>query len=299
VTAADRSGAAGGPAILSVQSWVAYGHVGNAGVAFPLQRLGAEPWVVNTVQFSNHPGYGAFRGAALPAAEIGAVLEGIAALGVLVRCAALLSGYLGEAATGPAVLAGVAALRRANPAALYACDPVMGDIGPGIYVDPGIPPFMRAAAVPAADILTPNAFELGLLSGMPVATLDQAAAAALALRAAMRPAGPRTVLVTSVPLPDAVGLLVADAAGLFLLPTPRLDLAVHGAGDLVAALFMLHRLRGRAAAAAMAEAGSAVWNVIRHTAEAGARELLLVAAQAELVRPSRRFQPVALAAPPG
>ncbi|MBX9700789.1 MAG: pyridoxal kinase, partial [Acetobacteraceae bacterium] len=63
--------------ILSIQSWVAYGHVGNAAAVFPLQRLGAEVWAVHTVQFSNHPGHGQFRGAVLPPALIRDCVDGI------------------------------------------------------------------------------------------------------------------------------------------------------------------------------------------------------------------------------
>src|SRR6266852_8141933 len=92
------------PTVLSVQSRVAYGHVGNAASVFPLQRLGIEAWALDTVAFSNHTGHGRWRGSAVPAAVIADLFEGIAELGVLPRIDAVLSGYLGDAAIGPVLL---------------------------------------------------------------------------------------------------------------------------------------------------------------------------------------------------
>ncbi len=179
--------------ILSIQSWVAYGNVGNAASVFPLQRLGAEVWAVNTVEFSNHPGYGAWAGQVFTGAMVEAVIEGVAARGVLPGCDAVLSGYMGDAEVGEAILAAVAQVRAANPAALYCCDPVMGDAG-RLYVRAGIPELITARAVPAADILTPNQFELEYLTGSSIRSVADLLAAVEALRRQ----GPGTVLVTSV-----------------------------------------------------------------------------------------------------
>ncbi len=159
--------------ILSIQSWVAYGHVGNAAAVFPLQRLGAEVSAINTVEFSNHPGYGAVTGEVVPASRVKALLDGLDDRGALNHCDALLSGYLGEAATGDVVLEGVARLKAANHTAVWCCDPVIGDEGPGIYVRPGIADFFREQAVPAADLLTPNHFELQLLTGLACTTMAE------------------------------------------------------------------------------------------------------------------------------
>src|SRR6516225_7104471 len=169
--------------VLSMQSWVACGNVGNKAALFPLQRLGLETWSLNTVAFSNHTGYGKWRGAAVPASEIATLFEGIAELGVLSRCDAVLSGYLGEAEAGSVLLDIVAQVKQANPRALFACDPVMGDVGPGWYVRAGVPEFYRDRAVELADIMTPNRFELEWLTGSPVSTLAEAGAAAAALQA--------------------------------------------------------------------------------------------------------------------
>src|SRR5579885_2018792 len=182
------------PTVLSVQSRVAYGHVGNAASVFPLQRLGIEAWALDTVAFSNHTGHGKWRGAAVAAAEIAALFEGIAALGVLPQIDAVLSGYLGSAATGPVLIDIVARVRQANPRALFCCDPVIGDIDTGSYVTEGIAEFFRDQALALADIVTPNRFELEYLTGARIATIAEATRAAQALRAR----GPGVVLLTSL-----------------------------------------------------------------------------------------------------
>jgi pyridoxine kinase len=277
--------------ILSIQSWVAYGHVGNASAVFPLQRLGAEVWAINTVQFSNHTGYGAWTGTVATGAQVAALVDGIAARGVLGQCDAVLSGYMGDAAIGTAILDAAARVRAANPAALYCCDPVIGDSDTGPYVRPGIAEFMRDRAVPAADIATPNQFELEFLTGIACASLAATKRAVAALQAS----GPRRVLVTSLRTEatpaDVVEMLAADGPDCHLLRTPRLDIAVNGAGDAIAALFLFHVLRTGDTAAALAQAGSAVFGLLARTEAAGSREILTVAAQQEFITPSREFLP--------
>lgn len=287
----NRGRALAAGAILSIQSSVAYGHVGNSAAMFPLQRLGMEVWPVYTVQFSNHPGYGHRTGQVFTGAHVQDVVDGIAARGVLGGCRAVLSGYLGDAAVGQAVLHAVAAVRAANPAALYCCDPVIGDAGPGIYVQPAIPALLRDHCLAQADIATPNQFELELLTGRPAPTLPAMKAAVHALRATMRPGA--TVLVTSAALDDtpadAIDLVAVDGTGAWRLRTPRLPIAASGTGDTIAALFLFHRLQTGSTAAALEDAASATFGLLRRTLDAGSRELLTVAAQDEFVRPSRRF----------
>ncbi len=277
--------------ILSLQSWVAYGHVGNAAALFPLQRSGAEVIAVNTVQFSNHTGYGMWTGAALDGAAVQVLVDGIAAQGVLASVDAVLSGYLGDPAVLHAVLDAVDRVRAANPRALYCCDPVIGDIGPGVYVRPGVLDALRDRAIPAADVLTPNHFELATLTGLVVTTLAETVRAAQVLRQRMRPGA--TVLVTSMvvddTLADAVDMLAVSDAGSWRLRTPRLAIAVNGAGDVTAALFLLHTLRTRDLARALSAAGSAVYGLLRKTLHAGQRELAIVAAQDEFLTPSAWF----------
>ncbi|MFG1277573.1 pyridoxal kinase PdxY [Xanthobacter autotrophicus] len=275
--------------LLSIQSHVAYGHVGNASAVFPLQRLGVEVWAINTVQFSNHTGYGAWRGQVFDAAVIGDLVEGITERGVLPRCDGVLSGYMGSADIGAAILDAVARVKAANRNAAYCCDPVIGDVGRGIFVRPGIPELMRDLAVPAADVITPNQFELELLSGRTCAFLDDAIAACEALHAR----GPKVILVTSLNVaetpPDCIDLIASGPDGRFLVRTPRLAVSLNGAGDAIAALFFFHVQRTGSTAEAVSAAASSIYGVLERTEKAQSAELLLVEAQDEFVRPSRLF----------
>jgi pyridoxine kinase len=279
--------------ILSIQSWVAYGHVGNASAVFPLQRLGANVWAVNTVQFSNHTGYGAWKGDVFTGEQVGRVIEGIAERGVFAGCDAVLSGYMGDRGIGEAILAAVEQVKQANPGALYCCDPVIGDDDTGSYVRPGIDVFLRDQALRAADIITPNRFEAEWLSGMTCRTLADAKAVVARLQAMMAPDGARIVLVTSLRTEDtpddAIDMLAAEGDAVVRLRTPLHALNINGAGDAIAALFLFHRLRTGSVAAALAASGSAIHGVLKRTAAAGSREILTVAAQDEFVSPSELF----------
>jgi pyridoxine kinase len=279
--------------ILSIQSWVAYGHVGNASAVFPLQRLGAEVWAINTVQFSNHPGYGDWTGEVFSGSSVRALVQGIAARGALARCHAVLSGYMGNADIGEAIVDAVEQARAANPDAVYCCDPVIGDDGPGIYVRPGIAELIRDRAIPLADIATPNRFELEHLTGHSCATLDGAKRAVAALQRAMRPGGMRAILLTSLRTEETpagcLDLLAGEAGEFHLLRTPLLPSVANGAGDAIAALFLFHRMVTGSARTALENAGSAIHGLLARTAEAGSRELLTVQAQQEFVAPSRVF----------
>jgi pyridoxine kinase len=279
--------------ILSIQSWVAYGHVGNASAMFPLQRLGAEVWAINTVQFSNHTGYGHWTGDVFSGVQVRALVDGVAARGVLGTCDAVLSGYVGDAAIGEAILDAVAQVRGANPRALYCCDPVIGDDRDGIYVRPGIAEMLRDRMLPAADIATPNRFELDMLTGTACHTLDQAKASVAQVAARLHPGGPRCVLLTSLRTEttpdDATDMLVSEAGRFHLLRTPLLKVDVNGAGDAIAALFLFHRLHSGSEVVALEAAGSAIHGMLRLTEAAGSSEILTVAAQQEFVAPVTRF----------
>jgi pyridoxine kinase len=275
--------------ILSIQSHVAYGHVGNASAVFPMQRLGVEVWPVHTVQFSNHTGYGSWKGRVFDGPAIEELVEGIAERGVLERCDGVLSGYMGSADIGNAVLSAVARVRALNPRVLYCCDPVIGDVGRGVFVRPGIPEFMREQAVPAADIVTPNQFELDYLSGLATQTLADVKQAVAAVQAM----GPKVVLVTSVETQetpsDAIDLVAGEGGRFWRVRTPRLSLSVNGAGDAIAALFFVHYARARSAQGALAEASASIYGLLKRTEEAGSREILTIAAQDEFVSPTYRF----------
>ena len=276
--------------LLSIQSHVAYGHVGNASAVFPLQRLGAEVWPVHTVQFSNHTGYGAWRGQVFEAGLVRDVVAGIEERGVLPKCDGVLSGYMGDAAIGEAVLEAAAKVRAANGRAQYCCDPVIGDVGRGVFVRPGIPEFMRDRAVKAADVITPNQFELNYLSGSETTSLANTLQAIDKVHAT----GPKTILVTSVHIEDtpkaSIDLIASGAEGKFRLRTPLLEISVNGACDAIAALFFFHLLKTNSSAVALSNAASSIFGLMKRTKDANSREILLVAAQEEFADPSNRFR---------
>ena len=275
---------------LSIQSFVAYGHVGNSAATFPLQRLGHEVWPVPTVVFSNHTGYGAWRGPLLPPDDVRAVITGIAERGVLPTCDGVLSGYLGGPGICEVVVDAVAQVKAANPDATYTCDPVMGNATSGCFVDPAIPPIIREQVVPVADIITPNQFELGFLTDTEpddlASTLDSADAA--------RALGPTTVLVTSFLRPDrpddTIEMLAVTGDGAWSVRTPRLPMKANGSGDLTAALFTAHLKATGSPADALAATASSVYAVLLATLESGERELRIIAAQDAIADPDREFE---------
>lgn len=270
--------------VLAISSSVVLGHVGNSGAVFALRRLGHETWPIDTVVLSNHPAHGGFRGRVTPAAEIAELVRGLEERGVLAQCDAVLTGYLGAAEQGPAVLAAVAAVRAANPRARWLLDPVIGD--GRVYVKPGIADFLRDRAVPEADILTPNAFELEFLTGR---TAESTAAALQALDA-LRAMGRHRPLVvaTGLELRDqaegSLAMIAVDDAGAWRVTVPRLEHPAHGAGDVFAALLLGRLLRGDDTPAALAHAAAAVQAVIART-DRTAADLALIAAQDALESP--------------
>ncbi len=276
--------------VLSIQSHVAYGHVGNSAAVFPLQRMCVEVWPVHTVQFSNHTGYGKWRGEVFNASLIREVVGGIEQRGVLDECDGVLSGYVGSAEIGAAILDAVATVQRANPAVKYCCDPAIGDVGRGMFVRDGVAAFIKSKAVPAADIITPNQFELEYLANRKCKRLND-------VRTALKTVHdlrPRVIMVTSLHVEetpeDAVDLLASDSNTCFRVRTPRLPQKMNGAGDVIAALFFAHFLRSGRIDEALSKSASAVFGLLTKTAEAGTPELQLVSAQDEFVNPSRTFE---------
>ena len=277
--------------ILSIQSSVAYGHVGNSAAVFPLQRLGHEVWPVLTVHFSNHTGYGAWRGPLLAATDVADVIAGMDDRGVLGEADAVLSGYQGDPAVGGVILEAVARVKELNPDAVYCCDPVMGDVGRGMFVRPGIPEFMRDTVVPQADVVTPNHFELDFLADRTTRTLDEVLAAV----DSVRERGPRDVLVTSV-LHDGVpegslDVVAVSDEGAWSVTTPLLPISPNGCGDVTAALYLAHLTTTGSAETALARTTASVFAILEATIAAGTREIALVAAQDAIATPPERFAP--------
>ncbi|MDR7234973.1 pyridoxal kinase PdxY [Agrococcus sp. BE272] len=275
---------------LSIQSHVAYGHVGNSAAVFPLQRMGHEVWPVLTVNFSNHTGYGSWGGPLIPADDVRAVVAGIEERGVLGTVDGVLSGYLGGEEIVDVVLDAVSRVKAANPAATYTCDPVMGNAKSGCFVAPTIPPLIRERALPHADILTPNQFELGFMTGTDPDTI----ASTLDSVDRVRDLGPRTVLVTSVLRPDreadTIEMLAVDDEGAWLLQTPHLPFKANGSGDVTSAVFTAHYRETGSAATALERTASSVFDLLQTTLESGERELRLVQAQDAFAHPRMQFR---------
>ena len=280
--------------ILSIQSSVVYGHVGNSAAVFPLQRLGVEVWPINTVHFSNHTGYGSWGGAVLPTEVVEDVVRGLAERGVLPFCDGLLSGYMGDVALGRLIIDLAHRVRAANPSAAYCLDPVMGDIGRGFYVRPGIAELIRDEALPLATVITPNQFELEFLAADPVTDLGSVLAAVDHLHKR----GPSVVVITSLSRtdsdPNMIEVLAADRDSAYLIATPRLPLALSGAGDATAAIFFAHWLRGAPLTAALEKTVNSIFAVLELTVEKKAPEIQLVAAQEQIAHPPNRFHAVAV-----
>ena len=281
-------------AIVSIQSHVAYGHVGNSAAVFPLQRAGFEVWPVHTVAFSNHTGHGQWRGPLIPATEVSAIIQGMDELGTLAEVAAVISGYQGGADIADAIIEAVALVKQRNPKAFYSCDPVMGNAKSGCHVADTIPPLLRDKVVPVADVITPNQFELGYLTGREVSDLESTIAAAHAARAM----GPETVLVTSVLRPEraaeTIEMLAVNGSGAWLVATPYLPFKRNGSGDVAAALFAGNLLRAGGIdgdlAEPLARTAASVFELLQVTYDSGARELELIRAQEAYVNPQRHFE---------
>lgn len=276
--------------ILSIQSHVAFGYVGNRAAVFPLQRMGYDVSAVHTVQFSNHTGYGSWTGEIFSAENIRSVIKGLQDRGLFASLGGILSGYLGDASLGEVVFETVEAVRRENPNVIYCCDPVMGDVGRGLFVKPNIPDVFRDRALALADILTPNLYELEVLTGTTIKTMADARSACHTLHAR----GVKTVLVTSLILDatphDKIEMLASCHDGsAYIVQTPRLDLqpAPNGSGDLTAALFLGNMMHHNDVADALARTAEAVFATFETTARSGTRELALIMAQEAFVQPQK------------
>lgn len=276
--------------ILSIQSAVAFGHAGNSAAVFPMQRIGVEVLPIYTVNFSNHTGYGAWRGPVMDPSDVSDVITGVEERGAFAGLDAVLSGYQGSEGIADVIIDAVARVKSANPGAMYACDPVMGNAKSGCFVAPAIPDLLRDKVVPVADIITPNQFELGYLTDTTPDTIESTLESADAARAM----GPRTVLVTSVERPDraegTIEMMAIDDTGAWIVTTPYLPLKANGSGDVTAALFTSHYVRTGDAADALARTASSVFGLLEITHAASSTELHLVEAQEHFARPRMEFE---------
>lgn len=270
--------------ILSIQSFVTYGRVGNRAAAFALERLGHEVWPVNTVTYSNHPGFGSHKGGVHHPDDLRDIIGELEARGALPDCRAVLSGYLGDPGTGEALLEAVDKVRQANPEALFILDPVMGDDDKGLYVDSELQKFFKDTAVARADVLMPNAWELSQLTDMEIDDVEAAGEAAKKILAQ----GPSAVVVTGLRHDDEVSVLLVAGDQAFQATTPWIDVDSRGAGDLFAAMFLGNYLNRGDARWAVARAMSATYGILQRTKEAEADTLAVIAGQREIISPTER-----------
>ena len=282
--------------VISIQSQVAYGHVGNSAAVFPLQMHGIDVIAVPTTLLSNRPGYPTIRGRVLDAELVADLLLGIEERGAVDGCRMILSGYLGSPEIAAVVADFVARARALNPALLYCCDPVLGDRDRGLFVQAAIPPLVRDRLCPLADILTPNHFEFEYLVGASANTSAQMIAQAQTLLAR----GPSTVVITSTELSDTpdgeIETLAVEQSQSWRVRTPRLPINPSGTGDLFAALYAAARVQGADTRNALGHAASAIFAVLERTAISGTEEMRIVESAEQLVRPQRRFDAVAIGA---
>jgi pyridoxine kinase len=280
--------------VISIQSQVAYGHVGNSAAVFPLQMHGIDVIAVPTTLLSNRPGYPTIRGRVLDAQLVADLLLGVEERGALPSCRMILSGYLGSPEIAAVVADFVERAKARHPALLYCCDPVLGDRDRGVFVQADIPPLVRDRLLPLADIITPNHFEFEWLCGAKATTTDQVIAQAQALLAR----GPSTIVVTSAELADLpdgqIETLAVERSQAWRVRTPKLPISPSGTGDLFAALFVAARVQEKATPDALGHAASAIFAVLERTAISGTEEMRIVASAELLARPKRRFDAIAV-----
>lgn len=281
--------------ILSIQSHVAYGYVGNKAAVFPLQLMGFDVITINTVQFSNHTGYGSWTGQIFTDNHIADVLSGLEDRGIFPKIDAVLSGYLGDASLGHIITDTVQKIRVHNKDIIYCCDPVMGDIGRGLFVRDDIPSFFNEDALPCADIITPNLYELELLSGITITDIESVKKACNILH----DLGPKIILLTSLHTEDSaeneISMFLSEKGkDRLITTTPKLDFETppNGSGDLTAALFTGHYMNTNSVKVALSKTASTIYNIMKDTYESGERELALIPSQHHITRPqSGRFEP--------
>lgn len=279
--------------VLSIQSHVVYGHAGNSAAEFPMRRSGVSVWALNTVQFSNHTQYRQWTGEVMPAQHLTDIVDGISAINELHRCDAVLSGYIGSAEQGEAIIEIVKRVKAANPNAWYFCDPVMGHPEKGCFVAPGVSAFHCKTSLPMSDMLAPNVLELETLCGYDVHSVDEAVKACRELIAK----GPRIVLVKHLSRAgysmNNFEMLLVTADEAWHIQRPLVDFGVRqpvGVGDMTSGLFLANLLQGKSPVEAFELVTASVYAVILETLKCDEYELQIVAAQEEIVNPTQRFQ---------
>ncbi|CDL80798.1 pyridoxal kinase PdxY [Xenorhabdus szentirmaii] len=283
--------------ILSIQSHVVFGHAGNSAAVFPMRRMGVNVWPLNTVQFSNHTQYPQWHGCVMPPEHLSEIAQGIGKINKLASCNAVLSGYIGSAEQGNAILDIVKQVKQDNPEAWYFCDPVMGHPEKGCIVAPGVAEFLCEKALPASDITAPNLLELETLTARKIENVEQTISAARELCEK----GPRIVLVKHLSRAgyrsDCFEMLLVTKEHSWHISRPLIDTGERqpvGVGDLTSGLFLVNLLKSPALTntalqSALEHLAAAVYEVMLETQQRGEYELQVVAAQDKIVTPEHQF----------
>ena len=266
-------------AVLSIQSSVIFGYVGN-NIARPvLQTLGYDVWCVDTVTFSNHPGYGSFTGSVKEADKLQAEINGLTNLDILSECDAVLSGYLGEVETAKTVSRTIELIKEQNKTAIYLLDPVIGD-DDQIYVKNGLIEAFKNDLLPKADIILPNQSELGWLSGSKINDVSSLKTASKYLLEC----GAKTVVVTGIPEFETLTNYVVTSDAFLAISTPKLNRKFSGTGDLFSALFTGAFLRTKDLYNALNFATEGCSLVVSETQKEGSKELSVLPVLKQLSR---------------
>ncbi|TKA97322.1 pyridoxal kinase [Cereibacter changlensis] len=263
------------PFVISIQSQVVFGHVGNSAALFPMQAAGLEVAAIPTVIFSNTPDYPTLRGRALDPELFADLLLGARERGLPERADFIVTGYIGSLEVARMVADFVAGAKAANPGLTYLCDPVMGDAGPGLYVPEAIADVMRERLLPLADIATPNPFELSWLTGQSIATLADLEAARRLLPLPARARLIATGCALNDTAPGQIESVLLGPEGASRHPTPHLPIALPGTGDLFAGLIVTGLARGLTLPAAIGTAQRLTSLALTHAQALGAGEVVL------------------------
>ena len=261
-------------AILSIQSHVVYGYVGNKAAVYPLQSMGYDVWPVNTVQFSSHTGYKEWQGEVFSREHIKKVIQGIENIGAIAECKAILSGYMGSKDTCLEVVETVQRFKAQNSKIIYLCDPVIGNIN--CYVKPEVLEFFKTSL--HADIITPNQFEAEILSGISIKNiLDLKAVAAY-----FHNLGINVVVITGIKnlteVANDLSTFVSDKINQHIIFTKEYDFKIplNGTGDLFSSVFLGSYLVNNDAIEATKNALYYMDRVVKNTLNLGARELQVI-----------------------
>jgi pyridoxine kinase len=267
--------------ILSIQSHVTYGYVGNKAAVYPLQAMGFDVWPINTVQFSNHTGYGKWQGEIFSKQHILNLVDGIFDIGQAHKCAAILTGYMGSREICEAVKEIVAKFKAINHNFLYLCDPVIGNNS--CYVKPEVLDFFKNEL--SADMITPNQYEAETLSNIAVKTVEDLPKVA----AYFHNLGVKIVIITGIKFANDPNLNIFASDGLTQYITSTSEyhakMPINGTGDLFSSTFLGIYLKNHDLALALQYAAFYLQAAVKATVDSGERELQVLAVEYKDIEP--------------